>query len=351
MKKKIGLIISILAVIAVAVLLIGSTGEENLVVDADEGKEVVDKDNSKVIEKKKISPKYKVADKEKIDELKVKKEKEDKDEEVKVKAKEVKAEKIKKAEEVKKSEVADKKKAEASKKEEVAVEKVTESKKEVTKPKPKPKKAENKKSMEQVAKEVTAGKWGSGTDRKSKLKASGYDPAKVQQEVNKTAKKASPPKQKASSNGENASTQAKSAAKTSKGNYQANRIYINGSSMPMQSTSMGSLQSVIDNTTYKWISLGNYNPNDNRGTYFGMHSHTGGDVIYSLRNGNSVIATDSSGNPHTYVVDKVIIENHAETFTDEIQGNLNKEYIILQTSEPRVNGNRNGNRHVFATKK
>ena len=41
------------------------------------------------------------------------------------------------------------------------------------------------KSLTEVAREVIAGKWGNGADRKARLKAAGYDPAKVQAEVNK----------------------------------------------------------------------------------------------------------------------------------------------------------------------
>lgn len=53
-----------------------------------------------------------------------------------------------------------------------------------------------KKSISTIASEVIAGKWGDGAERKAKLKAAGYDYAKVQAEVNKklaskTATKAS----------------------------------------------------------------------------------------------------------------------------------------------------------------
>ena len=45
-----------------------------------------------------------------------------------------------------------------------------------------------KKSVTDIAKEVLAGKWGNGSTRTAKLKAAGYDPAKVQAEVNKQIK-------------------------------------------------------------------------------------------------------------------------------------------------------------------
>ena len=45
------------------------------------------------------------------------------------------------------------------------------------------------KSLTTVAKEVIAGKWGNGSTRKKKLTEAGYDPAKVQEEVNKLLKK------------------------------------------------------------------------------------------------------------------------------------------------------------------
>lgn len=40
------------------------------------------------------------------------------------------------------------------------------------------------KSLNDIAKEVIAGLWGNGQDRKDRLKAAGYDPDKVQSEVN-----------------------------------------------------------------------------------------------------------------------------------------------------------------------
>lgn len=46
-------------------------------------------------------------------------------------------------------------------------------------------KAEPKKTVAQIAKEVIAGKWGNGDDRVKKLKKAGYDPTKVQAEVNR----------------------------------------------------------------------------------------------------------------------------------------------------------------------
>ena len=45
-----------------------------------------------------------------------------------------------------------------------------------------------KKSITEVAKEVIKGLWGNGATRTNKLKAAGYDPVKVQQEVNKLLK-------------------------------------------------------------------------------------------------------------------------------------------------------------------
>ena len=51
------------------------------------------------------------------------------------------------------------------------------------------KKPVKKKSNETIAKEVLAGKWGSGKERKKKLKAAGYNYAVVQKIVNKLCKK------------------------------------------------------------------------------------------------------------------------------------------------------------------
>ena len=49
--------------------------------------------------------------------------------------------------------------------------------------------SKKKKSNETIAKEVLAGKWGSGKERKKKLKAAGYNYAAVQKIVNKLCKK------------------------------------------------------------------------------------------------------------------------------------------------------------------
>ena len=49
--------------------------------------------------------------------------------------------------------------------------------------------AQEKKPNETIAKEVLAGKWGSGKERKKKLKAAGYNYAAVQKIVNKLCKK------------------------------------------------------------------------------------------------------------------------------------------------------------------
>lgn len=47
----------------------------------------------------------------------------------------------------------------------------------------------NKKSIEEVAREVISGKWGNGAERANKLKAAGYNPTTIQNEVNKLLKK------------------------------------------------------------------------------------------------------------------------------------------------------------------
>ncbi|MBR2759898.1 MAG: hypothetical protein IKD66_01900 [Solobacterium sp.] len=44
------------------------------------------------------------------------------------------------------------------------------------------------KPLRVVAQEVIRGEWGNGQERIEKLKAAGYDPAKVQDEVNKQMK-------------------------------------------------------------------------------------------------------------------------------------------------------------------
>ena len=42
----------------------------------------------------------------------------------------------------------------------------------------------SKKSIEEIAEEVISGSWGNGEDRKSRLRAAGYDPSSVQEKVN-----------------------------------------------------------------------------------------------------------------------------------------------------------------------
>ena len=48
---------------------------------------------------------------------------------------------------------------------------------------------ESKKSVDQIAQEVIAGKWGTGSERKKKLEAAGYDYAAVQKKVNELLSK------------------------------------------------------------------------------------------------------------------------------------------------------------------
>lgn len=55
---------------------------------------------------------------------------------------------------------------------------------------------EAKKSIDDIAKEVLAGVWGNGDERKAKLKAAGYDPAKVQTKVNALLKAEKAPAKK-----------------------------------------------------------------------------------------------------------------------------------------------------------
>lgn len=203
-------------------------------------------------------------------------------------------------------------------------------------PKPQP-----KKSNSEIAKEVMAGKWGSGAERKKRLVSAGYDTNTIQSEVNKLSPK---PAQSTSNN--NSSSNENKNNQSSK--YRANYIYVGGTSMPMRVTSYSNLQQMIDSTTYTWVGFEKYSPNDNKGTYLAQHNHTGGGVVLNLTNGNKVIATDGNGTPHNYVVSKVLYNQ--EAFTDEIRGQVNKEYLVLQTSEKRINGQRVGNRIVIVDK-
>lgn len=65
----------------------------------------------------------------------------------------------------------------------VSINKLKKRVKELLKPKKKP--TSKKKSLTTIAKEVIAGKWGNGDTRTKKLKKAGYDPKKVQAQVNK----------------------------------------------------------------------------------------------------------------------------------------------------------------------
>lgn len=56
------------------------------------------------------------------------------------------------------------------------------------KPQPTPAPAPAKKSLDVIAAEVIAGKWGNGADRVNRLRAAGYDAAKVQAKVNERMK-------------------------------------------------------------------------------------------------------------------------------------------------------------------
>ena len=60
------------------------------------------------------------------------------------------------------------------------------------KPKPSTPSTPAKKTVAQVAAEVIDGKWGTGEDRKKRLKAAGYDPAEVQAKVNEMLKVSKP---------------------------------------------------------------------------------------------------------------------------------------------------------------
>ena len=50
---------------------------------------------------------------------------------------------------------------------------------------------EETKSIEEVADEVLKGLWGNGADRKSRVKAAGYDPDEVQAKVNELLNRSS----------------------------------------------------------------------------------------------------------------------------------------------------------------
>ena len=56
---------------------------------------------------------------------------------------------------------------------------------EVPPPSPNPTPSPGRLTLQQVAQEVIAGKWGNGPDRVNRLRAAGYDPVAVQNEVNK----------------------------------------------------------------------------------------------------------------------------------------------------------------------
>lgn len=193
------------------------------------------------------------------------------------------------------------------------------------------------KTIAELAKEVHAGKWGSGSQRAKNLTNAGYDAKAVQAEVNKKS---------TTSGGVPSSNSSSSNSQQVK--HKANRIYVGGTEMGMRTANHDSLQSVIDSTTYTWIGFESFNPHDNKGTYFAQHNHTGGGVVLNQKVGNNITVTDSNSTPHSYTITKVLYNQ--EVFTNEILGNLDKEYIILQTSELRIDGNRVGNRILIADK-
>lgn len=201
-------------------------------------------------------------------------------------------------------------------------------------------KAEPKSYTEsEIIKLVLSGDFGNGSERKRNVEKHGFNYNEIQAKINKDH--APKPKEEPKpSSGSSSTTQ-----------YAPNRIYIKGSSMPIRNEpSIANLQETVDNVGYTWISYGQYSPNDNSGTWFGAHRNLGGSVLLNVQVGENIIVTDSNGNPHTYRVNHRYIENKAEVFDDELAGRLPREYIVVQTSEPRVNGKRNGNRHVIAYK-
>ena len=199
-------------------------------------------------------------------------------------------------------------------------------------------KAEPKSYTEsEIIKLVLSGDFGNGSERKRNVEKHGFNYNEIQAKINKDHA----PKPKEEPKPSSGSTT----------QYAPNRIYIKGSAMPIRNEpSIANLQETVDNVGYTWISYGQYSPNDNSGTWFGVHRNLGGSVLLNVQVGENIIVTDSNGNPHTYRVNHRYIENKAEVFDDELAGRLPREYIVVQTSEPRVNGKRNGNRHVIAYK-
>lgn len=191
-------------------------------------------------------------------------------------------------------------------------------------------------SNEEVAAAVLKGEYGNGPERITKIESLGYDYSEIQKIVNKLTPKAT------------VSTSDPGTSSVSTSVYKANAVYIKKTAMPFKVSNYANQGADIDGTSRTWVTTGSYpdwNPDDNKGTFFAQHNNRGGDVIMKLNYGDVITVTDWSGKPYKYVVDKIIRNNMATEFDAELSGDLDKEYLIFQTCEYG-----DGNIHVFASR-
>ena len=179
---------------------------------------------------------------------------------------------------------------------------------------------------EEIAEAVIRGEYGNGSDRVAKIELMGYNYDDIQKIVNKRVQRNT----------------------VNLKNYKFNTVYIKNTSMPFIISDYENQARDIDGSSKTWVTTGyypNWSPDDNHGTFFAQHNNRGGDVLMKLDYGDVIIVTDSNAIPYKYVVDKIIRNNMATDFDDELGGGLEKEYIIFQTCEYGE-----GNIHVFATR-
>lgn len=179
---------------------------------------------------------------------------------------------------------------------------------------------------EEVAEAVIRGEYGNGSERVAKIESMGYNYVEIQKIVNKLFPR----------NTEEIKE------------YKSNTVYIKNTSMPFIISNYENQARDIDGTYRTWVTTGyypNWSPDDNHGTFFAQHNNRGGDIIMKLDYGDVITVTDLDGTPYKYIVDKIIHNNMATDFDDELGGGLDKEYVIFQTCEYGE-----GNIHVFATR-
>ncbi len=230
---------------------------------------------------------------------------------------------------------------------------------ELAKKKKKEEESIEKLTKDEVVAKVASGSYGNTSERKAIIQSLGFDYDEIQQAVNDKYEKErqvaeknkeiiEKPKETTNQPQTKEPASEPTPSQQTKPTYKANHIYINGSGLPTQVTSYNNLQNAVDTISYTWFSYENFQPNDNSGTYFAIHRNVGGEIILGLGVGHVITVTDSNGNPYNYVVSNILREQN--TGSSEIFGESAREYIVLQTSEHRIDGDRNGNRIIIANR-